>query len=70
MLRQLFASGHLLVCIDLIGLVRPPAETLPEHLAIIKAIASGDPDQAETLVRSHLSKSQTLVHQRLHESRP
>ncbi|GAB5562665.1 MAG: GntR family transcriptional regulator [Synoicihabitans sp.] len=70
MLRRLFVSGHLLVCIDLIGLVRPPAETLPEHLAIIEAITQGDADQAESLIRSHLLISQNLVRQRLHEPRP
>ncbi|MBD3304998.1 FCD domain-containing protein [candidate division KSB3 bacterium] len=39
------------------GLVRPPKETIQEHLAIIEAICRRDPIQAEALVRRHLSKS-------------
>ncbi|HHP7234884.1 MAG TPA: GntR family transcriptional regulator [Desulfobacterales bacterium] len=39
------------------GLVRSPAETLPEHLAIITAICDKDGDQAEALMRSHFRQS-------------
>jgi DNA-binding GntR family transcriptional regulator len=39
------------------GLVRPPDETLLEHLAIIDAIAIKDPDAAEDLMRRHFKKS-------------
>ena len=35
------------------GLVRPPQETLPEHLAIIEAIIKKDPEVAEQAVRLH-----------------
>ena len=45
------------------GLVRPPNETIKEHLAVIKAIGNRDPDAAETLMREHLKKS--IVHLRL-----
>jgi DNA-binding GntR family transcriptional regulator len=40
------------------GLVRPPQETLPEHLAIIKAIVKKDPEMAEQAVRLHFKRSQ------------
>jgi DNA-binding GntR family transcriptional regulator len=39
------------------GLVRPPAETIPEHRAIIGAICNRDPLNAEELARLHLKKS-------------
>lgn len=39
------------------GLIRPPDETILEHLAIIDAIADKDPEGAENLMRMHFKKS-------------
>jgi len=39
------------------GLVRPPAETIDEHLAIIDAIGRRDPASAEELMRQHFRHS-------------
>ena len=39
------------------GLVRPPRETLSEHLAIIGAIRQPDAEKAEQAVRVHLRRS-------------
>jgi DNA-binding GntR family transcriptional regulator len=39
------------------GLVRPPNETLPEHMAIIDAITKKDPDGAERAIRLHFKRS-------------
>jgi DNA-binding GntR family transcriptional regulator len=39
------------------GLIRTPAETLPEHLAIIEAIEKKDAELAEKLTREHSNKS-------------
>ncbi len=39
------------------GLVRPPKETLPEHLAIIDAIINKDPEMAEQAARIHFKRS-------------
>ncbi|MFA5329427.1 MAG: GntR family transcriptional regulator [Prolixibacteraceae bacterium] len=39
------------------GLLRPPQETLPEHLAILAALKNGDGELAEKLVREHTRKS-------------
>jgi len=39
------------------GLVRHPRETLPEHRALVEAIASGKSDQAERIARQHFARS-------------
>ncbi len=40
-----------------VGLVRPPEETLPEHLAIVDALQRHDAEAAETRMRAHIIKS-------------
>ncbi|MEJ2221626.1 MAG: GntR family transcriptional regulator [Desulfobacterales bacterium] len=42
------------------GLVRPPNETIQEHLSVIKAIGDRDSEAAEELMRLHLNK--TIAH--------
>lgn len=44
------------------GLVRPPNETIEEHLAVINAISERNPEGAEILMRRHLRK--TIAHLR------
>ena len=39
------------------GLVRPPEETLNEHLAIIDALERGNSEQAEEISRKHIHES-------------
>jgi DNA-binding GntR family transcriptional regulator len=39
------------------GVVRPPAETIPEHLAILDALRRRDPDGAEAAMRLHIRRS-------------
>jgi DNA-binding GntR family transcriptional regulator len=39
------------------GLVRPPGETISEHMAIIAAITKRDPEMAEQAVRLHFKRS-------------
>lgn len=39
------------------GLVRPPAETLPEHQAILEALGRRDPEASEAAMRRHLRRS-------------
>jgi len=39
------------------GLVRPPNETIGEHLAVIEAIKERDSEAAENLMRQHFKKS-------------
>ncbi|WP_347841292.1 GntR family transcriptional regulator [uncultured Draconibacterium sp.] len=47
------------------GLIREPEETLPEHLAIIAAIASKDAVLAEKLMRQHSVKTQELIRKKI-----
>jgi DNA-binding GntR family transcriptional regulator len=44
------------------GLVRPPNQTIQEHLAVIKAIGGRNPHAAEALMRRHLKR--TIAHLR------
>jgi DNA-binding GntR family transcriptional regulator len=39
------------------GVVRPPAETIPEHLAVLDALRRRDPDGAEAGMRLHIRRS-------------
>jgi len=39
------------------GLVRPPNETIHEHLSVIEAISNRDSDAAENLMRLHFKKT-------------
>lgn len=39
------------------GVVRPPPETIPEHLAILDALRRRDPDGAEAAMRLHIRRS-------------
>ena len=39
------------------GLVRPPAETIPEHRAILDALGRRDPDGTEAAMRLHIRRS-------------
>jgi len=39
------------------GLVRPPNETIQEHMAVIGAIQERDSEAAEDLMRQHFKKS-------------
>ena len=51
------------------GLVRPPKETLPEHLAIIQAITQRDPEKAEQAARLHLRRSWEKLAKEIGEKR-
>jgi DNA-binding GntR family transcriptional regulator len=64
-LNRLFQKGNLMIYIDRIGLVRPPEETLQEHLDIIEAIEKKEPDKVEKLTKLHLSKSRDLIKKKL-----
>ncbi|WP_170148060.1 GntR family transcriptional regulator [Marinoscillum furvescens] len=60
-LSNLFHKGNLLLAIDMIGLVRPPADTLSEHFEIINAIQQRDPAKAALHLEEHLDASRRLI---------
>ncbi|RPJ75087.1 MAG: GntR family transcriptional regulator [Alphaproteobacteria bacterium] len=43
------------------GMLRPPQESLPEHMAIIAALEKGNGELAEKLVREHTRKTMELL---------
>ena len=43
--------------LDSEGLIRPPNQTIREHLAVIEAIRNRDPQASEELMRQHFKKS-------------
>jgi DNA-binding GntR family transcriptional regulator len=45
------------------GLVRPPDETIEEHLSIVRAITTRDSEKAEELMRLHLRRSLEVLKQ-------
>lgn len=47
------------------GLVRPPADTIGEHRAIIEAVCQGDAAGAEHLMRAHLAKTANVLREKL-----
>ena len=49
------------------GLVRPPNETIQEHLAVIVAIKKRDPEEAEELMRQHFKKSLAYLKREIKE---
>lgn len=60
-LYNLFKQGTLQVCIELIGLLRPPEETLEEHMAIIEAMEKKDTNLVESLAKIHLENTKEMI---------
>ncbi len=56
-LRAAMASVNMMLFAWQDGLVRPPSETLPEHLAILRALERRDADGSEAAMRLHLRRS-------------
>lgn len=44
-----------------LGILRPPEETLPEHIALIKAILAKNYEKADREVRNHIRKSKESI---------
>ena len=64
-LYNLFRKGNLLLCIDLIGLIRHPEETLSEHLEIIDSLKKRKTDEACSLIEQHLNITRELILQKI-----
>ena len=57
LLQEMVKSFYVLVSRYVRGLVRPPEETFPEHMAIIDALEKHNSELAEKLIREHTQKS-------------
>jgi DNA-binding GntR family transcriptional regulator len=62
--RQLDAVRDVLRLSLAQGLLRPPAETLQEHIEIIEALEARDADKAEQAMLTHIRKTIALMRAR------
>lgn len=69
-LPRLEMLGNIQLLAYQVGLLRSPEETLPEHLSIIDALAAGDGEAAETLMRGHIRRSLEAMAKRSNASNP
>jgi DNA-binding GntR family transcriptional regulator len=68
-LSRLYFFENLSNRIIQMGLVRPPEETLTEHLNIIKAISNNKPEQAAREAAKHIRISRNLIAGLIEESK-
>jgi DNA-binding GntR family transcriptional regulator len=61
MLQKVYIHSQVQMRVEQMGLMRPPEETLSEHLAILNAIEAKDADRAVQELRNHLQKSKALI---------
>ncbi|MEM6628163.1 MAG: GntR family transcriptional regulator [Bacteroidota bacterium] len=66
-LQKMFYQSSMMGSIQMIGLVRPPDETLGEHYALIEAVKNRDIYLSRSLMHSHLALSKDLVQSKLNE---
>jgi DNA-binding GntR family transcriptional regulator len=65
-LTRILGSLHLIMNLSFAqGLLRPPQETLAEHLAIIDALEAHDADAAEQAMLGHIRKTIALIKARM-----
>lgn len=64
-LQKMFVFGSIHDKIIQIGLVRPPEETLEEHIQIIKALKDNKPEEAAKAAALHVRKSCELINQEI-----
>ena len=65
MLSRLEMIGNVHILAYQQGLLRPPVETLPEHIDIIKALENKNPDKAEEAMRWHIRRSRESLEKKL-----
>jgi len=68
LLREIVKSFHILSNSYTRGLIRPPQETFPEHMAIIDALEKHDLDLAENVLRDHSRKTIKFLKEKFHRS--
>lgn len=67
MFQRMIRLGNVLLTAYQKGLLRPPGETLPEHIAIIEALENRDAGKAEECMRLHLNTSVKVMYKALQE---
>ncbi|MFW6289476.1 MAG: GntR family transcriptional regulator [Mariniphaga sp.] len=60
-LHKIYSHSLVQLRVEQMGLMRPPEETLPEHLAILQAIESGDAEKAVHELTKHIQRSKALI---------
>lgn len=60
-LDRIFIYGNIHSRVIQMGLVRPPEETLSEHLNVLQAIKDGDVQKAEFEMKQHIRKSRDMI---------
>jgi DNA-binding GntR family transcriptional regulator len=61
MLQKIYSHSMIQMRVEQMGLMRPPEETLKEHLAIIKAMEMRRADLAVKELKNHVQKSKMLI---------
>ncbi|MFW5773561.1 MAG: GntR family transcriptional regulator [Tangfeifania sp.] len=64
-LKKTYSNSLLQGRVMQMGLMRPPQETLPEHLALTEAIKKGDYKKADQEIKKNIRKSKVLIEQNL-----
>ncbi|MFQ3621375.1 MAG: GntR family transcriptional regulator [Spirochaetales bacterium] len=64
-LEELSKSSGYMIKSNMKGLTRPPEETYPEHLAMIRALNQRNGDEAQTLMTQHHLRSRNVFRSKL-----
>jgi len=60
-LEKTYRNSFLQARIVQMGIMRPPDETMPEHMDLVKAIAKRDIQTADDAIKKHLSRSKASI---------
>ena len=60
-LEKTYRNSFLQARIVQMGIMRPPAETLSEHLDLVNAITAGDTQKADDAIKKHLRRSKASI---------
>ncbi|MFW6277528.1 MAG: GntR family transcriptional regulator [Prolixibacteraceae bacterium] len=60
-LEKTYRNSFLQARIVQMGIMRPPEETLPEHLDLVNAIANRDLQKADSAIKNHLRRSKASI---------
>src|SRR6056297_2756453 len=64
-LKKTYSNSLLHGRVMQMGLMRPPEETLEEHMALVEAIKKGDYKKADREIKKNIQKSKVLIEQNL-----